>query len=211
MLAPGGGRTSGGLPVPPVAGPDWVGPPTAVPALDALLALNAELLRHDSATLALEHWCRAHGTAPPARVVACLLRRGDAEPAADRRRRLGVGPAEPVRYRRVRLSCAGRVLSEAENWYVPGRLTPEMNDLLERTDVPFGRVVAALRFRRRLLAADPLWAPSAAGRGGAGGTARVPPRVLRHRALLLGAEGAPLAEVVETYTREALFLTGVPA
>jgi hypothetical protein len=33
--------------------------------------------------------------------------------------------------------------------------------------------------------------------------------VLQHRALLLGADGAPLSEVVETYTRAALFLPDV--
>jgi chorismate-pyruvate lyase len=174
----------------------------------ALLALNAELLHHDSATLALERWCRAHGLPSRARVTAQLLRRGNAEPTADQRRRLEVGTAEAVRYRRVWLSCGGRVLSEAENWYVPGRLTPEMNQLLQRTDTPFGRAVAALRFRRRVLAADLLWTPWAGG-GKARGAAWVPPYVLQHRALLLGADGAPLSEVVETYTREALFLPDV--
>jgi hypothetical protein len=37
---------------------------------------------------------------------------------------LGVDPDEPVRFRRVPLKCGDHVLSEAENWYVPSRLTP---------------------------------------------------------------------------------------
>jgi len=44
-----------------------------------------------------------------------------------------------VKYRRVQPSCGDHILSEADNWYVPRRLTPEMNRLLETTDVPFGR------------------------------------------------------------------------
>ena len=170
-----------------------------------LAALNAELLRHHSATAALERWCRAHGASSAAGaragVVAFLVCRADGAPA-DRRLRLGVGRAVPVRHRRVRLRCGGRVLSEAENWYVPGRLTPAMNRLLEETDTPFGRAVRDLRFRRRLLAAELLWSPAADGQG----AHHPPPYVLRHHAVLLGPDGRPISEVVETYTRDALFL-----
>ncbi len=55
---------------------------------------------------------------------------------AAQRARLGIGPDEPVRYRRVRLACGDRVLSEADNWYVPARLTPEMNATLDTTRTP---------------------------------------------------------------------------
>jgi chorismate-pyruvate lyase len=172
-----------------------------------LAALHAVLLRHDSATEALERWCRSRLTASRARVAAEIVPCTPAEPCPDQRRRLGVGPAEVVRYRRVRLTCAGRVLSEAENWYVPGRLTAEMNRLLAATDTPFGRVVQALRFRRHLLAADMLWAPPVAGGdAGACDDPAAPPHVLRHRALLVSADGAPISEVVETYMSASLFL-----
>lgn len=171
-----------------------------------LAALHAELLRHHSATTALERWCRAHGASPADgagdAVAAVLACRADGAPAADRRLRLGVGRAVPVRYRRVQLRCGGRVLSEAENWFVPGRLTPAMNRLLEDTDTPFGRAVRDLRFRRRLLAAELLWRPAADGQG----AHDPPPYVLRHHAVLLGGDGRPISEVVETYTRDALFL-----
>jgi hypothetical protein len=38
------------------------------------------------------------------------------------------------------------ILSEADNWYVPSRLTPEMNQALETTKFAFGRAVQAQRF-----------------------------------------------------------------
>ena len=73
---------------------------------------------------------------------------------ADVRAALDVKPDEPLGYRRVKLKCGEHVLSEADNWYVPARLTPEMNHVLETTDTPFGKAVAALRFRRHTLSAD---------------------------------------------------------
>lgn len=174
-----------------------------------LLALNAELLRQDSATSALEHWCRRHGvTGVHARVSARLVaRRAGIVPEDDRRRRLAIGPTEPTCYRRVRLCCNGRVLSEAENRYIPGRLTPAMNRLLEETDIPFGRIIQPLRFRRRILAVVLLWQPPMEDRTAATlKAADIPPYVLRHHALLVSPDGVPLSEVVETYTRAALFL-----
>ena len=49
-----------------------------------------------------------------------------------------------MRYRRVQLACGDRVLSEADNWYLVGRLTLDMNTALERTETPFGVAVRAL-------------------------------------------------------------------
>lgn len=174
-------------------------------AADLLRGLHAELVRHDSATLALESWCRRRGVVPATTgVVAQRMPVATKAPSPEQRVRLGVTTEELVRYRRVRLSCGGCVLSEAENWYVPGRLTPAMNRLLEQSDTPFGRVIRPLRFRRHLLAAQPLWSRGA-------GDDCVPEHVLRHRALLVGSDGLPLCEVLETYTRDALFLARRPA
>ena len=36
----------------------------------------------------------------------------------------------------MRLKCGDHVLSEADNWYVKARLTPDMNHMLETTDTP---------------------------------------------------------------------------
>ena len=160
-------------------------------ALALIETLNADLLSHDSATLTLERWCAAHRLAEPATVTAARLR--DAEGPADEevRRTLGAGPDDVVRHRHVRLSCGGLVLSEADNFYLPARLTPEMNRALDETDVAFGRAVAALGFRRHTLSAELLWRPLPDGwEAGAAlpppdpGGLPVPPAVLRHRAVL---------------------------
>src|SRR3954452_851184 len=94
-------------------------------ALALLQSLNADLLSHDSATLTLDRWRGTHHLAEPAKIIAERVRDVD-KPATDEQRQLlGVSASEPLRYRRVRLKCGTRVLSEADNWYVPARLTPE--------------------------------------------------------------------------------------
>ena len=128
-------------------------------ALALLETLNADLLAHDSATLTIERWCADHRLADPARIVAERVKDADKPASAEVRAALDVKPDEPLGYRRVRLKCGDHVLSEADNWYVPARLTPEMNHVLETTDTPFGKAVAALHFRRHTLSADLLWRP----------------------------------------------------
>ena len=137
-------------------------PDTPVSRLEALAlleTLNADLLSHDSATLTLDRWCGAHRLANPPHVVAERIKGADKDATAEQRQRLSVTTAEPIRYRRVRLTCGSRVLSEADNWYVPGRLTAEMNRILDTTDTAFGRAVQALHFQRHTLAAELLWQP----------------------------------------------------
>jgi hypothetical protein len=99
-------------------------------ALALLETLNADLLAHDSATLTLERWCADHRLADPARIVAERVSGADKPASAEVRAALDAKPDEPLSYRRVRLKCGGHVLSEADNWYVPSRLTPEMNHML---------------------------------------------------------------------------------
>src|SRR6185295_18929552 len=130
-----------------------------VEALALLQTLNAELLSHDSATLTLDRWCDAHRLASPAKIVAVRDKATNKVPTAEHRKALGVSETEPIRYRRVKLTCGTRVLSEADNWYVPSRLTPDMNHQLETTDIAFGRAVQALHFQRRTLSANLLWSP----------------------------------------------------
>jgi chorismate-pyruvate lyase len=179
-------------------------------ALALLESLNADLLSHDSATLTLERWCADHRLADPARIVAERVRDADKPATADVRAALNVKPDEPLGYRRVKLKCGERVLSEADNWYVPARLTPEMNHVLETTDTPFGKAVAALRFRRRTLSAELMWSPLPKGWemgatvGGGSGALAVPEHVLEHRAVLTLPDGEPFSEVVETYSGEVL-------
>ena len=181
-------------------------------ALALIETLNSELLSHDSATLTLDRWCEDHHLASPARIVAERVHGVDKIPTAQQRENLGVTAAEPIRYRRVRLSCGGHVLSEADNWYVPSRLTPEMNNVLDTSDTAFGRAVHALNFHRRTISAKLLWSPlpqnwemHTGPRATSNATVLViPHQVLQHTAVLSLPDGKPISEVVETYTEEIL-------
>ncbi len=153
--------------------------------------LNGRLLASSSATQTLRRWCADHRLAAPAAIRAIRVRGRDAAPS---RRVLGLlrvrGSGE-VRYRRVELACGAHILSRAENWYVPGRLSVEMNHRLQTTQAPFGAVVSPLRFHRRTLEVQ--MPPLASG-----------DVVLRHVAVLTNAAGVPFSVVVERYTREVL-------
>jgi hypothetical protein len=193
--------------------PAWANDFTArVEALALLQTLNADLLSHDSATLTLDRWCDAHHLASPAKIVAARDKDATKEPTADQRQLLGVNATEPIRYRRVKLMCGAYVLSEADNWYVPSRLTADMNHQLETSDIAFGRAVQALHFQRRTLSAKLLWSPLPDGweiKGAAlpdagAKTLQVPHEVLQHQAVLTLPDGTPFSEVVETYTEAVL-------
>jgi chorismate-pyruvate lyase len=184
---------------------------TRVEALALLQTLNADLLSHDSATLTLERWCAGHRLASPPRIVAERVAGVDKPPTDEQRRELGVTATDAVRYRRVNLRCGDVVLSQADNWYVPGRLTAEMNRLLEATDTPFGRAVQALHFQRHTLSAQLLWLPLPDGwemnpGADAAGSGKLvaPAGVLQHRAVLTLPDGTPFSELVETYTGNVL-------
>lgn len=152
-----------------------------------LAAFEAQLEANPSATAVLQNWCDAHAR-PGTRIVARQVQPAPAPPPAEARQALAIKPGEAIRYRRVQLMCGGRVLSNADNWYLPGKLTDAMNDRLEHSQTPFGRAVAALHFSRRTLQ-----------------TVYLPPGgsdVLRHTAVLLTDKGQPFSFVVETYTRQ---------
>jgi chorismate-pyruvate lyase len=192
--------------------PAW--PDSAVARVEALAllqTLNSDLLSNESATLTLDHWCERHKLAPTTHVLAERVQGEDKQPTAEQRKRLGISAEEPVRYRRVRLHCGARVLSEADNWYVPSRLTPGMNHALETTDIAFGRAVQPLHFRRQRLSAKLLWSPLPEGwemgtplPGVRADALQIPPQLLQHHALLTLPDGTPFSEVVETYTSEVL-------
>lgn len=167
-----------------------------VPSEAAVLvqSLHARILAGPSATAVLEAWCAELGLAAEPRVLARRVP-GSRPPSPEQRRRLGVGPDEPVAYRRVRLTCGEAVLSEADNWYVPARLTHEMNAALDTTDAPFGRVVRPLAPTRRTLAVRQLAMP-----------ARPAPEdpLFAVEAVLSTGDGVPFCEVAETYLGAAL-------
>jgi hypothetical protein len=188
----------------------WAGSFVArVEALALLQTLNAELLSNSSATFTLESWCDIHHLASPAKITAERVMDVEKPVSAAQRLDLGVTPTEPIRYRRVKLLCGTVVLSEADNWYVPARLTPEMNRLLDTTNMPFGKAVQALHFQRHTLSSKLLWLPLPDGWEMNARTKdtpflTIPPKVLEHRAILTLADGTPFSEVVESYTDNVL-------
>jgi len=192
----------------------WPDTPVArLEALAELQTLSADLLSHDSATLTLDRWCARHRLADGARIVADRVRGQDKPPPAAVRDQLHVEAGLPIAYRRVRLRCGAHVLSEADNWYVPSRLTPDMNRALETSDTAFGRVVQPLRFQRHTLSAKLLWSPLPEDwdSGGAlfphavpGAALPIPDKVIEHQAVLTRGDGEPFSYVVETYTGTVL-------
>ena len=172
-----------------------------------LRRFEAALDHSESATAVLRAWCAEHRMADPP-VIRALRDAGPETPATpETRRRLQAAPDERLRYRRVKLVCGDHVLSEADNWYRPSVLTPEMNARLAGSDTPFGVAVKTLNFHRRTLGVD--WLLKLDRRGAAGGELSLPHAVLRHRAVLETAQAVPFSLVVETYTAEVL--SGPPA
>ncbi len=178
-----------------------------------LQTLNANLLASTSATLSLETWCADHGMAREPKVVARLLRGADLPASPEVRARLAVAPDTPLKYRRVQLYCGEHLLSEADNWYVPARLTAAMNQLVEQTDTPFGKVVLPLAPYRRTVAVKTLWSPLPerwenqavpAAAGAAPGVMAIPAALFEHSAVLYTRGHEPIAEVRETYQRGLL-------
>ena len=194
-------------------------PSTRLAALALVESLNAELLAAPSATLVLEHWCAAHGLAKPARVLAVPLTSQPDDADAAIRHDLEVKPRDLVIHRRVALRCGERLLSVADNWYVPARLSQAMNEQLEHSQAPFGKVVLPLHPYRRTLSARLRWSPLPEGwelaphrqgadapAGAAAPAARleVPQELFEHRALMSGVDHRPIAELRETYQRALL-------
>lgn len=158
-----------------------------------IAAFEANLAAHASATKALSQWCLARGIDPTGQITVQFVPGADQAPAADLRQTLGVSADEPLGYRHVRLVCGTAVLSEAHNWFVPARLTAEMNRQLATSDVPFGTVAASLNFTREPITSARRGDPSCPI--GA---------ISTHRALLRLPDGQPLALVTECYTEENL-------
>ncbi|MXP10010.1 hypothetical protein [Pseudoblastomonas halimionae] len=150
---------------------------------------EAQLAGNESATAALQGWCAKQGMADPAKIVVEHMDTNGEEPADAIRQMLEVEPDEPLGYRHVRLVCGSTVMSVAHNWYVPGRLTPAMNETLETTNTPFGRAVAELGFTRQRL--QSIRGP---------GVACPSETILTHRAVLRRKDTKPISTVIECYT-----------
>ncbi len=101
-------------------------------------------------------------------------------------------------YRHVRLRCGDRVLSEADNWYLPRKLTPRMNRLLETSDMAFRPRRAAAWLPTPKHDAKLLWSPldrdAVTGRLVTSELRKrrvltIPPTCCEHRAQLTRADG----------------------
>ncbi|GCE81326.1 hypothetical protein [Komagataeibacter oboediens] len=183
-------------------------PDTALDRARVLLAvqeLEITLLTHPSATVALEDWCASHHMADRPVVVARKMIPTGPDPVPARvRADLGASATQPIRHRQVQLVCGTHVLSVADNWYVPDRLTADMNATLDGTDAAFGHVVAGLHFSRDRLEFTRLWSPWPGSPHDTAGVITPPAQIVRQRAVLRDARGQPFSEVVETYTDQTL-------
>jgi chorismate-pyruvate lyase len=164
------------------------------PQIEALLRrFNAELLSSDSATRVLERWF--------ASPIAALRLQGPAKPLpAEHAQRLRLLAGEQILHRRVNLVAKGQVLCVAENWYIPERLTAEMNRALEHTTTPFGYVIAPLKPRRQTLSVITFWPDAQGGLDDA--------VMLEHRTVLTAADGRALSVVHEAYTKQIFRVAG---
>jgi hypothetical protein len=153
----------------------------------ALKRFEANLTASSSATQFLTDKCASLKLASPPVILAVRERAVALTAGPDVRRLLDVGADSRLGYRRVKLSCGTYVLSEADNWYVPARLTQAMNQTLDTTEVPFGAVVKPLNFHRKTLKMEAL-------EDGA--------HALRVTAVLVAGDGEPFSVVVENYSNE---------
>ncbi|MCB8880820.1 hypothetical protein ACELLULO517_11295 [Acidisoma cellulosilytica] len=166
-----------------------------------LARLQQALSQEPSATLVLTRWCADYHLAPVPKIIALRVE-GQPKAAPDSvRHNLQLAPGEALGYRRVQLFCGDHILSDADNWYVPDRLTPAMNGLLDHTDTPFGLAVRSLHFQRRTISSERLWAPLTSQTGG---SLAIPEHVLRNVGLLTTPGGQPISQVVESYTGAVL-------
>jgi hypothetical protein len=183
--------TAGDQPVP--------APPAEAAAL--VRELSDHLLHASTATEALHAWCAAHGLS--AGPITAVKQDPDRRRYADDDVLDELRPErhERIGYRCVRLVRGLVVLSEADNWFIPERLPPEVRRALETTDMPFGAAIARLRpSRRTYFVRFPEWSiASAAGTGG--GPAGLSPLtpILEHKAVVLDQNRQPLSVVCERY------------
>ncbi|WP_232228082.1 hypothetical protein [Asaia astilbis] len=159
---------------------------TASPHAQAETAalLSQALDARPSATLVLQDYCQHKF--PGIAIRAVTLPVGNTPPPPPDIALFALKKGETIRTRHVSLRCGEIALSDAWNWYVPQRVTTEMNRILERSTKPFGLVVASLNFKRLSLSSE---------------TRDLPDTILvRNQALLeRGKDGLPFSLVEENY------------
>jgi hypothetical protein len=192
---------------------DWEFPVVNARSEGAALVreLSEHLLRASTATAALHTWCVARSLgAGPITVVKQAPDR-PCSPDDDMLDELRPERHERIAYRRVRLVRGPLVLSEADNWFVPERLPPEVRELLEDTDVPFGTAITPLQPSRRtyfvrFVESSAAWKASAEDSPLVLAPAMM---ILEHKAVVLDRDRRPLSVVSERY--RAALLGGIEA
>jgi uncharacterized protein YjiS (DUF1127 family) len=173
--------------------------------------LSNHILHASTATEALHAWCAARGLS--AGPITAVKQDPDQRrhPDDDMLDELRPERHERIAYRCVRLVRGLVILSEADNWFIPGRLPPEVRDLLETTDVPFGAAVARLQPSRRtyFVSYPELSTASEAGTGDSPPGLSPSMPILEHKAIVLDRNRQPLSVVSERYC--AVLLSGVEA
>ncbi len=177
--------------------------------------LSTRLITGATATETLLAWCEEHGLSQGPITVECHQQHIPSAVPDEVRAALDLTAGETVHYRQVRLMRGSLALATAENWFVPQRLTADMNEVLNQTEVPFGTVIAPLRPFRRTLAAhlQPLTTDPAEDLLRARGSAHQPrPEViLEHIAVILSGSGTALALVKEHYFSELVSFASAPS
>lgn len=154
--------------------------------------LAAQLAVNDSASVILKAECAQMAPGQTLRSVPLNTASPPHLPGISQR--LKVGHLKALKRRHVSIRCGVIELSNAWNWYVPSRLTPEMNVLLDKTETPFGLVTRSLNFSRESETGFPVTLE--------------PGIILQHRALLYrGRDHTPFAYVIENYTEKNLPLS----
>jgi len=168
--------------------------------------LSTCLINGSTATGTLQAWCEEHHLSKGPISIICRHHAPASRIDDDILDQLEARPREPIWYRRVQLVRGSLPLSEAENWFVPQRLPPEIAEVLATTDVPFGQAIAPLKpFRRTLSVRVPALRPGCSAEQLSGMCRierRLPAVVLEHEAVVLGKIGTPLAVVREHYRAE---------
>jgi hypothetical protein len=175
-------------------------------AWELMLALSERILRSDSATEVLEWWCGARAIGD-GRIVAVCASHAVPETCDDESLE-ALSPQDVrgrIKFRSARLATAGIVIAEALNWYLPDRLTLEMSEALDTTDVPFERAVKPVKPKRRTFLVRRC-TPEQMG----GAKAPIGPDAIafEHRAVLYGEGDTPLAVVHERFRN--VLVGGVP-
>ncbi|ABE39330.1 hypothetical protein [Rhodopseudomonas pseudopalustris] len=166
---------------------------------------------HDTATAALVAWCRRYDGRGADDLAVTLLSDRVAQPGEYQ------GPLRPcagetIQCRRVLLRWGQRVVSEAENWYVPQRLPVAIRRMLAEGALPFGAVVAELMPRRTTTTMLRCEQIAGGGREAAElleqlARAQVfspPEAFVLHVHAMMTVSGVMLADVREHYRRELL-------